>query len=136
MFLEKQDWSGTECPDITAPPCAPDIRPERSLHDRETRPSALTGLEQSVVALSLFDHRSSIDPPQGIRRLLTRAFGFQPANELADDRLEALRRYCILLRVSPGAPAAAARDRMGAAGYSDAALEQAGRLVAIGRSRR
>jgi hypothetical protein len=65
-------------------------------------------------------------------RLLGRLFGFQPVNQLADKKLEALRRYCILRRLSNGALPPVENERMRAAGYSDAALADADRLIAFG----
>lgn len=135
MLLEKQDWSAGQYLGIAAPALASDPIVDRSPRHLQARPSPLTPLEQSTVALSLFDHQSSIAPPGMTARFLGWAFGLRPVNQLADARLEALRRYCILLRASHGVPLVTDRDQMRAVGYTDAALDEAGRLVAVARSR-
>jgi hypothetical protein len=93
----------------------------------------LTAHEQGVVAISLFDHRSSIEPPTGLAWWLGHLFGFRPVNQLADRKLEALRRYCIMRRLCQGALPPAEDDRIRTAGYSDAALDEIGKLLAAGR---
>jgi len=127
MFLETPDWSGTEWVEGLASACAIANRvdgPARAL---------LTAHEQGVVAISLFDHRSSIEPPAGLARWLGHLFGFRPVNQLADRKLEALRRYCIMRRLCEDALPPAEDDRIRAAGYCDAALEEVGKLLAASR---
>ncbi|MBA2920859.1 hypothetical protein GON01_02685 [Sphingomonas sp. MAH-20] len=74
-------------------PSDPSQPPDRR-RDRGLSPN-----EQSVVALSLFDHVSTIREPGGLARLLGWAFGFRASNRLANERLEHLRRYSVLLRL-------------------------------------
>jgi hypothetical protein len=132
MFLAKQDWSGTCFPAAVATGLprrsgkAPSGTngPDRGL---------LSALEHDVVALSLFDPLSSIDPPSAVHSALIRLFGTYPPNHLADPRLEALRRYCILRRETKGALPAAENDRILSAGFSETALMQADALVVSGR---
>ncbi|RVT90931.1 hypothetical protein [Sphingomonas crocodyli] len=93
------------------------------------RQSALTALERSVVALALFDHPTSIDPPSRTARFLFSLFGFRPVNQLADNRLEALRRFCIRLRAAGDAMPTAEIAKLRGAGYSRAALDEARRLI-------
>jgi hypothetical protein len=52
----------------------------------------------SVVALSLKDALRSVLPPTRLGGLAARLFGLRPSTPLADARLEALRRYCVLTR--------------------------------------
>lgn len=90
---------------------------------------SLTALERRVVALSLFDPRSTVVEASWLMRLCIRAFGLRPANQLADRRLEALRRYGVLLRLS-GAPAPASEQGgMIAAGFADTALNEVAHLI-------
>ena len=129
MLLETSDWPGTEWGDVPASARATAARVERPAGVREP----LTAHEQGVVAISLFDHRSSIDPPAGIAWLLGHLFGFRPVNQLADVKLEALRRYCIMRRLCGDALPPGEDDRIRTAGYSDAALEGVDKLLAVGR---
>lgn len=129
MFLEDRHRSGDHY-GSTAPASEP-----QSLAGPVSRRDALTTLEQGVVALSLFDHPSSIEPPRAFARFLGWISGTNPPNQLADRRLEALRRYCILLREADGRLASGEDERARTAGFSEGALRAAGRLVARGRCR-
>lgn len=97
--------------------------------------ASLTALEQSVVAISLFDHPSSIEPPCALIRFLGWICGSSPPNQLADDRLEALRRYCILVRVERGVLSDQEFAKVRTVGFSDSALQEASELVALGQRR-
>lgn len=129
MRLEARDWAAGERREDFVAPCVAESA-DHSLRDRNASPLGLTLLEQRVVAISLFDDHSTIDPPAGLARLRGWLFGFRPANRLADKRLEALRRYCILLRLSSYALPSVEAQRLRTAGYSDNALSQAKRLIA------
>ena len=134
MLLEKQGRASVGWPAASADddPAPSDPGPGRG----KTPPrSALTALEQSVVALSLFDPVSVFAPPTAITRIIAWLFGGRTTNRLADDRLEALRRYCVLLRAGGATTPAEERNFLVAAGFSEAALHEIGRLIAVGRSR-
>lgn len=104
-------------------------------NDRAAAPTtgSLTALEQSVVALSFFDHRSSIEPATLLARFFARACGVRPVNQLANDRLEALRRYGIVLRLSGGVTSVEEKDRLLAAGFTDSASDEIARLIFAGQ---
>ena len=82
------------------------------LHDRETEsPEPIPGrsdedrfdpLELRVIALAEADPVASIGSPTRFRRSVERWFGFKLPRPLANERLEALRRFAVLARVSGG----------------------------------
>ena len=59
-------------------------------------PARLSPLEWSVVALAQGEKLSSINRPGRVAIAMHRLFGLKPANELADPRLEALRRLAVI----------------------------------------
>jgi hypothetical protein len=59
-------------------------------------------LELKVIALAEADPVASIGPPRRLHRFFERWFGFKLPNPLADERLEALRRFAVLARVTGG----------------------------------
>jgi len=59
-------------------------------------PARLSALEWSVVALAQTEKMSSIARPGRIAVAMNRLFGFKRANELADPKLEALRRLAVI----------------------------------------
>jgi hypothetical protein len=61
-------------------------------------PSRLDERTLGVVALSWKDDLRSVLPPTRLGRLAAQLFGLRPTTPLADARLEALRRYCVLTR--------------------------------------
>ena len=56
----------------------------------------LSDLEWSVVAMAERDSISSLRKPTRFWALISLLFGLKPANRLANDRLEALRRIAVL----------------------------------------
>ncbi|OHT19132.1 hypothetical protein [Edaphosphingomonas haloaromaticamans] len=134
MFLENQDWSNSDCLATLSTYDSP-LDTKGFAGMAKPVQASLTALEQGVVALSLFDHPSSIQPPRALARLLGWLCGASPPNQLADGRLEALRRYCILLRETNGAPAIEETGKALAAGFSEKALREADELVQLGRRR-
>lgn len=134
MFLENQALLHSEnvATDLA---CDFQFRPDHPTNYVQTEPASLTALEQSVVAISLFDHPASIDPPCRFVRFLGWICGTSPPNQLANDRLEALRRYLILVRGERGAPGSEEYAKVRAVGFSDSALKEASALVALGRRR-
>jgi len=75
-----------------SPAATPD-RPEDSRFDP---------LELRVIALAEADPVASIGTPTRFRRSVERWFGFKLPRPLANERLEALRRFAVLARVSGG----------------------------------
>ena len=59
-------------------------------------------LELKVIALAEADPVASIGSPTRSRRFFERWFGFKLPRPLANERLEALRRFAVLARVSGG----------------------------------
>ncbi len=59
-------------------------------------------LEWKVIALAEADPVASIGSPTRFRRFYERWFGFKLPRPLANERLEALRRFAVLARVSGG----------------------------------
>jgi len=101
----------------------------QSAHSPAYETRWLSALEQSVVALSLFDAVSTTKPPGVIQRFLSGAFGIEPANRLADKRLEVLRRYCILLRAAAGEPDAGEQAALRRCGFSEEKIREIGALI-------
>jgi hypothetical protein len=75
-------------------------------------------LELRVIALAEADPVASIGPPTRFHRFFERWFGFKLPNPLADERLEALRRFAVLARVTAGRLPAEEVRRFLAAGFS------------------
>ena len=75
-------------------------------------------LELKVIALAEADPVASIGPPRRLHRFFERWFGFKLPNPLADERLEALRRFAVLARVTAGRLPAEEVKRFLAAGFS------------------
>lgn len=59
-------------------------------------------LELKVIALAEADPVASLGTPTRFRRSVERWFGFKLPRPLANERLEALRRFAVLARVSGG----------------------------------
>ncbi len=134
MLLENIIFSsGDDLPALAADDLV--LRPVRPFVAASRQEAPLTGLEQRVVALSLYDHPNSLASPGGVVRFLDWLFGLRPPNQLADRRMEALRRYCILLRLANGGPGVEEDERIRTAGFSERAVREARRLVALGRRR-
>lgn len=87
--------------------------------------TTLSPLERTTVLLSLHDGRCSLGESKRFDRIVGALFGVSRPSRLADERLEALRRYAVLLRLDGDAidPVEAARVRD--LGFS------AGQLVAV-----
>ncbi|KQM65684.1 hypothetical protein ASE75_05440 [Sphingomonas sp. Leaf17] len=64
-----------------------------------TAPATLTPLERTTVLLSIHDSRCSLGASPRFDRIVGALFGIARPSRLADVRLEALRRYAILLRM-------------------------------------
>lgn len=59
-------------------------------------------LELKVIALAEADPVASLGSPTRFRRFYERWFGFKLPRPLANERLEALRRFAVLARVTGG----------------------------------
>ncbi|MCI4589464.1 MipA/OmpV family protein [Sphingobium sp. BYY-5] len=100
----------------------------------------MSSIELTVIALSRHDPLSSLKPP-GSRSFSL--FGSQAHLPLANPRLEALRRYAVLLRLRGHGLAQTEHERIRNAGYDPCQIDAIARLVAptcpppsIARSRR
>jgi hypothetical protein len=93
-----------------------------------SQPERLAPQERLVVLLSRRDPLSSLAPRGTGSRLLGWLFGMKAPHRLADERLEALRRFAVLHRLRQGGAAEAADDAR-RAGFSSAQLAQVRGLV-------
>jgi hypothetical protein len=101
------------------------IDPEcRPVLPRAPEPPFFSELERSVIHLSRNDPAASIPDLRGWRVGVARLFATNRASSLANERLEELRRFAILVRVR-GDPGDDALDRFLDAGYT---VEQAERV--------
>jgi hypothetical protein len=93
-----------------------------------SQPERLAPQERLVVLLSRRDPLSSLAPRGTGSRLAGWLFGIEAPHRLADEQLEALRRFAVLHRLRQGDAAEAADDARGA-GFSSAQLAQVRGLV-------
>lgn len=103
----------------TAPFATPALRSRAALAlvvSRDKTP-ALTDLERTVVLLSRRDRSVASPLVERLRDAAIRTFGLRRANRLADPKLEALRRFAVILRENEGLAPAAEIERFVAAGY-------------------
>ena len=75
-------------------------------------------LELKVIALAEADPVASIGAPTRFTRFFERWFGFKRPSPLANERLEALRRFAVLSRVTGGRLPAEEVKHFLAAGFS------------------
>lgn len=80
--------------------------------------ASFTALERQVIALAEADPVASIGAPKRFARFFERWFGFKRPSPLANERLEALRRFAVLARVSAGQLPAEEVKRFLAADFS------------------
>lgn len=90
--------------------------------------TTLTTIEMTVIALSRGDRASSLTRQNALCRLM---LGQRPNLRLANPRLEALRRYAVLLRLHGSALCIAERERLCDAGFDDWQIGEIGRLVML-----
>jgi hypothetical protein len=74
----------------------------RSAADARAEEVEFAPLELSVIALAEADPVASIGAPTRFARFFERWFGFKRPSPLANERLEALRRFAVLARVTGG----------------------------------
>lgn len=79
-----------------------------------------TPVEARVIALADSDRLESVSGRSRFGRLIDAVFGIRRSNPLADPRLEALRRFTVLARLSDGRLPTAEIERFVAAGFSAA----------------
>jgi len=91
--------------------------------------SELTRLERTVVRLSRLDGLISVEQSGRFKRFLVEFFGVRLANRLANARLEALRRYCVVSRIIRGQPPFDEALILRNGGFSDAALREIEELI-------
>jgi hypothetical protein len=77
-----------------------------------------TTTEHHAIAVARGDGRWSVHPRTLLTRLAGALFGVRPPNPLADPRLEALRRFAVLARVSNGDVPGDEIERFLAAGFT------------------
>jgi hypothetical protein len=86
---------------------------------KATQP-VLSDLERKVVLLSRIDRKPLGRVGGFVQSLAARTFGIVAARPLADDRLEALRRFAVVLRYGDGIAPEEETARFTAAGYDPA----------------
>jgi len=92
-------------------------------------PKRLSRLEKQVVMLSLCDPRSSLRTPSKWEARWKRLFGVEIPNPLADARLEALRRFSILMRIDGYSMPAEEYRRLTEAGFDEVIVDEVYALV-------
>lgn len=116
--------------------CATVVAVQNGAYEGTLSKPILSPLEQAVVALAAFDHRRSVDPPGRLDRFAQWLFGQAMSTQMADGRLEALRRYAVLARINGGMLSQAERDRFLAAGFSVRSAAEVERLTVLAQARR
>jgi len=89
----------------------------------------LQRVERDVLLASRRDRPSSLKRPGPVGRWIAHLLGFEEANRLADPRLEALRRFAVLLRRRGDRLPGSEETRILVAGFSPAQLIEIRRLV-------
>jgi len=89
----------------------------------------LQRIERDVLLASRRDRPSSLERAGRFGGWIGRLFGFAPVNRLADPRLEALRRFAVLLRRRGDRLPASEETRFRAAGFSPAQVAEVRRLI-------
>lgn len=119
-------WSDRTSSLPVAVPCAP----------QSAGPAMLSTMEWSIVAMAERDGMASVREQRGLGMILRRFFGLKPANRLANERLEALRRVAVFAwRYRWSVPASEMRAFVDA-GYSLAQLELLQSRIAQSRADR
>lgn len=89
----------------------------------------LTPIERDAISASLRDPVWSLAPSGRVRRTLHWIFDTRRPNPLANSRLEALRRFAVLVRRLGDRLDDAEVERLALAGYSPSQIHTARRLV-------
>ena len=96
----------------------------------------LQRVERDVLLASRRDRVSSLGGEAPLGRWNARLFGIRASNRLADPRLEALRRFAVLLRSRGEGLPSAEQARIVAAGFSPMQVAEIRRLIEAERSPR
>ena len=91
--------------------------------------AGLSDLERRTLRLARRDPAASAVPPSRLGRRLRRLFGVNAPNPLADPRLEALRRYAVMLRHHTQALPRTETERLRNAGFSERQIFEVRELV-------
>lgn len=104
---------------------------EASARASDSRPAArrLTAVEHNVVKVSLSDPLSSIREIGRVGSVLRLTIGVKGSNRLANDRLEAIRRFAVSRRLETGAAHARAVSSAEIAGIEAPVLAQIRNIV-------
>ena len=98
---------------------APPLPVSESAESQATSPGASFGpLELKVISLAEADPIASIGAPSRFAAFFERWFGIERPRPLADSRLEALRRFAVLVRVTGGQLPGEEIGRFLAAGFT------------------
>jgi hypothetical protein len=89
----------------------------------------LQRIERDVLLASRHDRPSSLERTSLLGRWIARLFGFETSNRLADPRLEALRRFAVLLRRRGDRLPRCEEARIAAAGFTPTQVSEIRRLV-------
>lgn len=91
---------------------------ETATTDSIAATARFTHAEARVIALADSDRADSVGARSRLGRFIDRVFGIRRSNPLADPRLEALRRFAVLARLSDGRLPGAEIERFIAAGFT------------------
>ena len=97
--------------------------------------ATFTALEWSIVAMSEHAGLASLRRPNRFWRLVGLVFGIRPANRLASDRLEALRRVAVLVWQPRAAVPVSELQAFYEAGFTPSHFDQLQRRIASARVR-
>ena len=92
--------------------------PQASESPESAARAAFDPLELQVISLAEADPVASIGPPTRFNRFFERWFGIDRPTPFADARLEALRRFAVLARVTGGQLPSEEIGRFLAAGFT------------------
>ena len=116
----------------SAPPASAPLRPRlRAV----AAGASFSDLEWSIVAMAERDGLASLRQPNRFWSLVRRIFGIRPANRLANDRLEMLRRVAVLLWRGKQDVAQSEMPAFLAAGFSPAHFGQLQQRIAAASAR-
>lgn len=117
-----------ECRNLGAGASGPSLCPDIP-GDARGREADEWALHRQVIELSLRDGLKSVGTPTRIQRMAAALFGFSCQNQLADRRLEALRRFAVIYRLRGAELALAEKQRMLAIGFTDQAVSRFSRHI-------
>jgi hypothetical protein len=104
---------------VSQPSNFDDATPFQRVSDHPPAPFRLTDLEREVVALARNDNLASLAEGGPLSKGARLIVGYSPPAKLANPKLEALRRFAVLVRCVPAEIDADEVDQMLSAGFSD-----------------